>query len=152
VEIAGVAVSSTRIRTALLAGAVRDAATLLGRPHDVVGPVVPGDRRGRTIGFPTANVRAETELLPAQGVYAVRADLGDGVLRPAVANLGTRPTFGQDRQHLEVHLLDFDGDLYGRRVRVHWIERLRGEVRFTSVEELVARIERDVALAREILA
>src|SRR5690606_42050356 len=116
----GAPVSSTRIRELLLAGAVEEAAALLSRPHRLRGAVVRGDGRGRTLGFPTANVAAGPVLRPPSGVYAVRVGLDDAdALRPAVANLGTRPTFGDgDAPTLEVHLLGFAGDLYGRRIAV----------------------------------
>lgn len=145
-------VSSSRIREALRAGDVDEAARLLGRPHEVVGQVVPGDRRGRTLGFPTANVRPEGGLLPPAGVYAVRVDLEDGHQRPGVANLGTRPTFDGVEVLLEVHLLDFDGDLYGRRAVVGLIARLREERRFDGPEALIAAVRADVERARRLLA
>lgn len=145
-------VSSSRIRVALTEGRVAEAATLLGRPHQVVGPVVPGDARGRKLGFPTANVDAETALVPADGVYAVTADLGDGVLHPGVANVGVRPTFGQEgARKVEVHLLDFSGDLYSRIVRVGFVKRLRDELRFDSLDALIQAIHNDIADARAIL-
>ncbi|MCA9506782.1 MAG: bifunctional riboflavin kinase/FAD synthetase, partial [Myxococcales bacterium] len=129
----GGVVSSTRIRGLLAEGAVGAASRLLARFHDVDGVVVEGDRRGRTIGFPTANLRVEG-MLPADGVYAVLCRIpGEPELRRGVANLGNRPTFDAGRS-VEVHLLDFAGDLYGRTLRVGFVERLRGEVRFAGIE------------------
>lgn len=143
-------VSSSRIRTLLAAGEVARAAELLGRPHELVGEVVPGDRRGRTIGFPTANLWPAGGLIPPNGVYAVRAEV-DGAWLPGVANLGTRPTFDGQGSRLEVHLLDAALDLYGRTLVVALVARIREERRFASVEELVARIRRDADAARALL-
>jgi riboflavin kinase/FMN adenylyltransferase len=144
----GEPVSSTRVRRAVLAGDLDLAARLLDRPHEIVGPVVVGDRRGRTIGFPTANVRPETALLPPPGVYAVRAVLPGGELRGGVANLGERPTFGPGRGRLEVHLFDFDGDLYDAPLRVQIVARLREERAFPTLEALVTQIRADADAAR----
>ena len=127
---------------------------LLGRPHEVRGVVVEGDRRGRELGFPTANVALTTDTcLPADGIYAGRFRGADGVWRPAAISLGRRPTFyeHQERSLLEAHLLDFDGDLYGQEAAVQFVEHLRGEQRFDSIDDLVAQMRRDVARAREIL-
>lgn len=148
----GEAISSTRIRGAVAEGRVRDAARMLGRPHVVRGPVVRGDARGRTLGFPTANVAAETRLVPATGVYAVRVDVGDGSWRPAVANIGQRPTFGGQERRLEAHLLEFDGDLYDRELGVQFVARLREERSFSGRDALVAQIRVDAAEARKVLA
>lgn len=149
----GRVISSSAIREAVRAGEVALAAELLGRPHEVVGEVVRGDARGRRLGFPTANVAPRTALVPAHGIYLVRMDVGDGERRPGVASIGVRPTFegGRD-ERLEVHLLDWSGDLYGRTVRVYFLERLRDELAFESTEALVAQIAEDVAVARERLA
>lgn len=145
-------VSSSAVRRALAAGDVAHAGRLLGRPHTLVGLVRGGDRRGATIGFPTANVFPRGGLLPPDGVYAVRVGFDDEPpLRPAVANLGTNPTFGSVGRRLETHVLDFDGDLYGRRIAVAFVERLRGEERFSSVQALVAQIRNDASAAREVL-
>lgn len=143
-------ISSSRIRALLGAGEVAAAAALLGRPHELVGEVVAGDRRGRTIGFPTANVWPTGGLVPPNGVYAVRAEV-DGAWLSGVANLGTRPTFDGQGSRLEVHLFDVDLDLYGRTLVVGLVGRIREERRFGSVEELVARIRLDAELARQIL-
>jgi riboflavin kinase/FMN adenylyltransferase len=150
VEVDGAPVSSTRVREAVAAGEVAAAARLLGRPHEVVGVVVPGDARGRRLGFPTANVAPDTALLPAPGVYAVRARVGDGWV-DGVANLGRRPTFDGEGLRLEVHLLDGAPDLYGQRLHTGFVARLRGEVAFPDVDALRAQIAVDVAAARAAL-
>jgi riboflavin kinase/FMN adenylyltransferase len=147
----GQPISSTRIRAALSAGDVGEAERMLGRGFFVDGVVVAGDGRGRTIGFPTANVEPVNETLPAAGVYACRLAVGAGPARPAVANLGRRPTFGAGPPRLEVHVLDFSGDLYAARVRVWFVARLRDEKRFGGPEELAAQIADDVARARQRL-
>jgi riboflavin kinase/FMN adenylyltransferase len=144
-------VSSSAIRKAVAAGRVEEAARWLGRPHRIVGRVVPGDGRGRTIGVPTANVRPETPLLPAHGVYAARLLVGDEALA-AVMNYGSRPTFGGGAPTFEVHALDVARDLYGATVGVDLVAHLRDERRFASVDELVAQIRTDVANARAALA
>jgi riboflavin kinase/FMN adenylyltransferase len=147
----GGTISSTRIRDLVVAGAVGQATALLGRPHAVRGTVVEGDRRGRTIGFPTANLAVDPEVaLPANGVYAVRVDwLGDRF--EGVSNVGVRPTFGGLVVVVETHLLDFDGDLYGETLDVSFIERIRDEQRFDDVDALVGQIRRDVDRARSLL-
>jgi riboflavin kinase/FMN adenylyltransferase len=149
--------SSTAIRTALGDGRVEHAAAMLGYPFELEGVVRPGDRRGRTIGFPTANVHplARRPMLPAIGVYAVRAGLrreGRLAWLPAVANLGRRPTFDGRSVLLEVHLLEGGADLYGERLRVAFLERLRGEQKFAGIEELKAQIARDCERARAVHA
>jgi len=156
----GLAFSSTRIRELLASGRPGEAARILGRYWEIEGRVEPGDKRGREIGFPTANLALEDYLRPATGVYAVRAGLdepsGDNgsetVWRDGVANLGRRPTFGGNDLVLEVNLFDFDGDLYGRHLRVALIEHLRPEKRFDGIVALKAQIAEDAALARETLA
>ncbi len=153
VEVGGVVVSSTEVRRRLAAGEVGRAAALLGRPFDCDGVVVRGAGRGRQIGVPTANVDSDAELLPATGIYAVRLRQleGGGDALPGAASLGTNPTFAGGKLTLEVHVLDFSGDLYGRRVRVEFVERLREERRYQSVEALVEQIQLDIAEARRIL-
>ena len=150
VVIDGEVVSSTRVRALIGEGDVRTAARLLGRAHDVDGRVVRGDGRGRSIGVPTANLDCDPVLVPKDGVYAVVVKVGDELL-PGVANLGVRPTFAAGRS-VEVHLLDVERDLYDARLRVAFVERLRGEQRFDGVEALKAQIARDVSAARVILA
>lgn len=148
----GTPVSSTEIRRCLAEGDVRRAARLLGRPYGVEGGVVTGAKRGKGLGFPTANVRPSVEPLVPDGVYAVRVRRGREGL-DGVANIGHNPTFGGTAPRaVEVHLFDFDEDLYGERLRVSLVERLRGEVRFPSVDALVQQIRQDAARAREILA
>ena len=148
-------VSSTAIRRALVTGRLEDANLMLGRSHVMVGPVVEGDRRGRLIGFPTANVAVGAEmLLPADGIYAGGLIRGDGTVLDAAIYLGKRPTFyeNQPASLLEVHCLDFDGDLYGERVAVRFDAFLRGEQKFDGVDELAAQLQLDCAAAREVLA
>jgi riboflavin kinase/FMN adenylyltransferase len=145
-------VSSSRVREEIVRGDVRAARSLLGRPYFVDAPVVRGDGRGRTIGVPTANLVPENEILPARGVYAARCRVSAGAWHTAVVNLGHRPTFGGEHATVEAHLIDFEGDLYGARVRLEFHERLRGEQRFDGKEALVARIREDVAQARALLS
>jgi riboflavin kinase / FMN adenylyltransferase len=151
VTVGGVVASSSRIREYILEGRVSAARALLGRPFDLDGVVVRGDGRGRSIGWPTANVDTHGELLPGSGVYAVRVRTAEG-WRGGAANIGTKPTFGGSAVTVEVHLLDWSGDLYGQEVRVEFLERLRPERRFASVSELTAQIQRDVEEARVVLA
>ncbi len=139
--------SSSRVRAALATGDVEAAAAVLGRPHVLSGVVVRGDARGRTLGFPTANLGAVEEMLPAHGVYAARAEVR-GRSQPAVVNVGTRPTVDGSRVSIEAHLLDFDGDLYDGRLSIGLVARLRGEVRFSGLEALRAQILIDVDAAR----
>lgn len=155
VTLEGVVVSSSKVREYVLEGRVEAAARLLGRAFDLDGLVVPGAGRGRTIGFPTANIDTTNELRPAAGVYAVRvAVLGD---EPAhwhggAANIGVKPTFGGGEVTIEAHLFDFAGDLYGRKLRVQFLERLRPEKRFASASELSSQIGRDLEAARAAVA
>jgi len=145
--------SSTRIRNLLLEGKPRHAAVLLGRSWEIDGRVEQGDRRGRTIGFPTANIELADYLRPAAGVYAVRAAIGrGGTWHDGVANLGMRPTFGGSDLRLEVHLFDFAGDLYGRHLRVALVDYLRPEQKFAGLDALKAQIAADAAKARAMLA
>lgn len=144
--------SSGAIRTALAQGDVVTAAGVLGRLFELRATVVKGDGRGTSIGFPTANLAVPpAQIVPGRGVYAVSVRMG-GIAHPAVANLGVRPTFGGSREVVEVHLLDFEGDLYGRDVAVEFVARLRPEQRFRSVDDLVAQIGRDVEEARGLLS
>lgn len=145
----GQVISSTRIRALIAEGRVAAAAELLGRPHRISGPVIHGEARGRTLEYPTANLVSPAGIvMPADGVYAVRANDRDGV-----ASLGVRPTFGHGGSRLlEVHLFDFDKDLYGTMLEVDFVERLRGEERFESVDDLVAQMHRDTVAARLILS
>lgn len=147
--------SSTRIRTYLKDGDPRAAAQLLGEPFEIEGRVVEGDRRGRTIGFPTANVRLGEYVRPATGVYAVRVGVDDGGITSwfgGVANLGYRPTFDGNELLLEAHLFDFDGDLYGQHVRIALVDYLRAEKKFDGLDSLKQQIADDSARARTIVA
>ena len=148
-EVDGEIVSSSHIRGLLQAGEVRDANRLLGAPFRISGEVVHGDERGRTLGFPTANLIPDEALAdPGHGVYAAYANG-----RPAAVSIGVRPTFETGRAELiEVYVLDFEGDLYGERLDVDFVDRLRGERRFESVEALVAQMSDDVERTREIVA
>jgi riboflavin kinase/FMN adenylyltransferase len=142
--------SSTSIREALRAGWPSEAAELLGHAWEIEGVVEEGDKRGRTIGFPTANVALGEHLRPRFGVYAVRA-LVDGNWHNAVANLGRRPTVGKLKENFEVHVFDFGGDLYGTTMRVELIEFIRPEMKFSGLDQLKAQIGADAQSAREIL-
>lgn len=143
--------SSTSIRQALLRGDVNGVVGVLGRHFTLDGHVVSGAGRGRQLGFPTANLETAKELLPREGVYAVRVRYGRRMY-DAVVNLGCRPTFSGAETTLEIHLLDFSGDLYGAHLRLYFVERLRDERSFPSTEALRAAICDDIARAREILA
>jgi riboflavin kinase/FMN adenylyltransferase len=150
----GLPYSSTRVRNLLAAGDVAGAAAILGHPHEVRGIVEHGDRRGRELGFPTANVAVPERIcLPADGVYAGTFVDAAGVERPAAISLGRRPTFYEDSglRLLEAHVLDFDGDLYDQAVAVRFVAHLRAQERFDDVEALVAQMQRDVAEARRVL-
>jgi riboflavin kinase/FMN adenylyltransferase len=152
VEVGGEVASSTKIRAYLRAGDLPGAERLLGRRWDIDGVVVHGAKRGRAIGVPTANIAPESDLAIAPGIYAVTLGVGGAVL-PAVASLGTNPTFvDQGGLVLEVHVLDWDGDLYDRRVRTTFVARLRDEAKFDSVDALIAQIQRDIAQARSALS
>ena len=146
-------VSSTFIRRALGRGDLARANAMLGRPYEVRGTVVKGDQRGRTLGFPTANVRVDASiLLPADGVYAGRVELPSGERRDAALSLGTRPHFFNDGDLLlEAHLIDFSGDLYGQEVNVSFEKNLRPQQKFENLEALVAQLEKDVASATQWL-
>ena len=139
--------SSTRVRDAIARGDLDESARLLGRRHSLSGIIEHGDHRGRTIGFPTANVSGASEILPPFGVYAVFADD-----RPAVMNLGVRPTVDGHSLRIEVHLFDFEGDLYGTSMSVHFVKRIRDEQRFDGLDALKAQIAVDAAAARVVLA
>jgi riboflavin kinase/FMN adenylyltransferase len=154
VEVDGEVVSSSHIRGLVLAGDVEDATHFLGTPFTIDGEVVHGDERGRTLGFPTANlVPVEGYVAPGHGVYACRAVTADGGVYAAAVNVGVRPQFETGRGELiEAYLLDFDGDLYGTTLRLEFLRRLRGERRFPSVEALVEQMGRDVDEARAILS
>jgi riboflavin kinase / FMN adenylyltransferase len=150
--VGGRRISSGRIRDALADGRLAEVRNLLGHPYTVTGEVVRGDGRGRELGFPTANLHFDRPVaLPSNGIYAVRVSW-NGKRANGVASLGTRPTFGEGERLLEVFLFDFDGYLYGQRLRVEFVRRQRGEHKFGSVDALVAQMQRDAARARQILA
>lgn len=153
VTFGGERVSSTRVRAALESGDLALATSLLGRPYALCGRVIAGQRLGRTLGFPTANIRLHRGKIPLQGIFAIRVrgiDAGDPY--PGVASLGTRPTVNGVEPLLEAHVFDFAGDLYGRRLTVEFVAKLRSEERFASLEALTEQMHRDAARAREILA
>jgi riboflavin kinase / FMN adenylyltransferase len=148
----GEPVSSTRVRAALAAGEVETVRRLLGRPFTVEGHVIHGAERGRLLGIPTANLRVPARLaLPARGVYAGHLEVEGSPPMPAVSNVGVSPQFGGDELRVETYVLDFDGDLYDRLVRVSFEHRIRDETVFPSVEALVERMNDDVAQARRLL-
>jgi riboflavin kinase/FMN adenylyltransferase len=147
VQLDGGEVSSSRVRAALQAGDVESAERLLGRPYRLHGTVGVGQRRGATLGFPTANLNDLQTLAPGDGVYAARASHG-GSTWPAAVNVGPNPTFGENARKVEVHLIGFAGDLYGRPLAVDFVRRLRDTKPFGSVTELVEQLRRDVEAAR----
>ena len=154
----GTAYSSTRIREALVDGDLQLVANLLGRPYEIAGRVQHGDKLGRTIGYPTANIHMEDYMEPARGIYAVRAalDVPESLDSPVwidgAANLGIRPMFETENPVLEVYLFDFEGDLYDQHMRVQILEFIRPEIKFGSLDELVQAIEVDCIKVREFLA
>jgi riboflavin kinase/FMN adenylyltransferase len=152
-EVEAMSTSGAEVSALLSVGDVAAATERLGRPHEMRGVVELGDQRGRTLGFPTANMAIpDTLVIPCEGVYAGYFIGDDGVARPTAISLGRRPTFYKEgHELLEAHLLDFDGDLYGQHARVQFVEHLRGQQRFGSIDELVAQLHRDIARAREIL-
>jgi riboflavin kinase / FMN adenylyltransferase len=151
VELAGKPVSSSRVRNALLQGGVREAAAMLNRPYRLRGTVGTGQARGRTLGFPTANLERFEVLVPGDGVYAVRVH-HDQQSWPGAANIGPNPTFGEQARKVEVHLIGFSGDLVGESLAVDFIDRLRSTRPFANVEELKQQLGRDVEQARRLAA
>jgi riboflavin kinase/FMN adenylyltransferase len=150
VKVGGIEVSSTKVREFVATGDVRTAARLLGRYHFLHGTVVRGRERGRTIGFPTANLESETECLPPDGVYATRVVLEDGAFG-SITNIGMRPTFAETARSIESHIFDFNRDIYGARVKLELIERIRPEKKFPTPDALKHQIALDLARAKEIL-
>ncbi len=152
VMIDGERVSSTRIRQAIRDGDMKSAASMLGRDYTVLGTVIQGRQLGRTLGFPTANLRAHNEQLPCDGVWAVEVSLENGALYRGVGNLGLRPTLEEDapKRMLEIYLIGFDGDLYGEDVEVRFLKHLRGERKFASLDALKDQIEKDVTLCENL--
>jgi riboflavin kinase/FMN adenylyltransferase len=156
VELNGVRVSSSGIRELMAVGELNKAEKFRGNPYRTQGRIIKGQQLGRTLGYPTANMRAAVLPSPIQGVFAVRARLCDGDTtergwRDAIASLGTRPAVGGEGFLIEVHLFDFDGDLYGRKMEVEYIEKLRDEAHFTELDDLVAQMREDERLARQSL-
>jgi riboflavin kinase/FMN adenylyltransferase len=149
-QLDGRPVSSSRVREALVSGDLTAVTELLARPYRVSGIVAVGARRGRTIGFPTANLENVETLLPANGVYAVKVTTSDGKFAGA-AHIGPNATFGESARTVEVHLLDFDGDIYGQILAVDFVARLRGTKKFSGVEPLIEQMRQDVAEARAIV-
>jgi riboflavin kinase/FMN adenylyltransferase len=143
-------ISSTRLRYAILNGNVKVAANLLGRPYNVSGIVIPGKSRGAILGIPTANIKPDKELLPARGVYAVIVDL-EGRRHQGVLNIGFNPTFSDSELSTEVYLLDFNGNIYGKRLNVFFIDRIRDEIKFDTPAQLIKQIKKDVEQTRTIL-
>lgn len=149
--VAGETVSSSRVRSALVSGDVALASELLGRPYSIRGTVITGAKRGRTIGFPTANLAHIETLLPKDGVYAVRV-LVNGKQYTAAANIGPNPTFGESAQKVEIHVIGFTGDLYDTTMTVDFMARLRDTRPFANVGELVEQLKQDVARAKSMLS
>lgn len=148
VRLRGIRMSSSRIRDLLKQGRVNLARRMLGRPYGIEGVIIRGDRRGHTIGFPTANLKPENRVVPKYGVYAT-ATLIDGKWKKSVTNIGVRPTFESDSEpSIETHVFDFEGDLYGNVLRVRFLHRIRDERKFAGIEELTAQIESDARTAR----
>lgn len=143
-------ISSTHIRQALLAGDIKTASTLLGRHYSVTGRVIKGDARGRLLGFPTANLAINTDNEMIKGVFASRVQVEDKIFA-GVTNVGTRPTVDGKKRLIEVHLLDYSGDLYAKRINVEFLHQLRAEKRFANIEQLQQQIAQDVLEAREYL-
>jgi riboflavin kinase/FMN adenylyltransferase len=151
VVIDGERISSSAIREALAGGSFALAARWLGRPFSIGGHVVRGQQLGRKLGYPTANLRLGSRTSPVDGIFAVRVYGIDGSPHPGVASLGVRPTVNGKEPLLEAHVFDFDGDLYGHRIQVEFVEKLRDEEKFTDLDAMVKQIDRDAAQAREIL-
>jgi len=152
IKVGNVRVSSTVIREALWEGDLQQATALLGRPYRMSGKVVMGQKVGRTLGFPTANVDLRRKQSAVMGIFAVRVQGIPGGPKDAVASVGTRPTFDGTKPLLEVHLFDFDRDIYGEYIHVDFIARLRSEIKYDSVDELVAQMHQDADNAKSILA
>lgn len=152
VEDGGVCVSSSFVRRLISAGNVERARELLGRPFETRGTVARGDMRGRTLGFPTANLSAPGVALPKSALYAAAARLEDGSVYPAAVNLGGNPTFGVDAIKIEAHLLDFQGDLYGKPLSLSYLQKIRDIVKFNSKEELIAQMNRDLESVRAVFS
>lgn len=149
IMVGGVRVSSSRVRERLAEGRVDEVLGLLGRYHFISGRVIGGHRRGRELGFPTANIAPRTEAVPLDGIYATLLSTG-GTERLSVSSIGVNPTFGEEARTVESFVLDFSGDIYGETVNLSFVKRIRNERRFASVDQLVAQIREDVEAAKEI--
>jgi len=147
VKVDGIMVSSSRIRELLIGGEIREANRFLGREFTIDGRVIHGHHRGKKLGFPTANIKPEVKLRPPEGVYAVYCRVDEDIY-PGVMNIGYNPTFKDRRVSYEVHVLDFDRDIYGRTIRVYMVEKLREEMTFSGVEELKTQISEDIRISR----
>jgi riboflavin kinase / FMN adenylyltransferase len=147
VKVDGIMVSSSRIRELLIGGEIREANRFLGREFTIDGRVIHGHHRGKKLGFPTANIKPEVKLRPPEGVYAVYCRVDEDIY-PGVMNIGYNPTFKDRRVSYEVHVLDFDRDIYGRTIRVYMVEKLREEMTFLGVEELKTQISEDIRISR----
>ena len=146
-------VSSSRVRQLLKEGNVEEANYCLGRPYSLGGQVVHGEQIGRTIGFPTANLQPDDDkLIPMDGVYAVMVDIDDEIRKQGIMNIGTRPTFNGTNRTLETNLLEPIGDIYGHRLNIHFIARLRSEQQFPSADALALQIQKDKEQAEQILS
>jgi riboflavin kinase/FMN adenylyltransferase len=152
IKVGDVRVSSTAIREALWDGELEQATALLGRPYRMSGKIIMGEKVGRTLGFPTANVDLRRKQSAVMGIFAVRVRGLPGGTKNAVASVGTRPTFDGTKPLLEVHLFDFDQDIYGEYIHVDFIARLRSEIKYDDIANLVAQMHRDADNARSILA
>ena len=150
IKVGDMIISSTRVRHAILAGDMKTTRRMLGRPYNLSGLVVPGNRRGLGLGFPTANIRPDKALIPPRGVYAVLTEL-DGRVLPSVLSIGINPTFAGDTFSVEVHILDFRENLYGRNLNLLFIERIRDEMKFDSPQQLVEHIKLDIERSIPIL-
>jgi riboflavin kinase / FMN adenylyltransferase len=152
VRLRGQRISSSKIRELLAEGKVNRARAMLGRPYGVEGQIIRGNRRGHTIGFPTANLQPQNRVIPRTGVYVTATLIGD-TWRRSITNVGVRPTFGADNEpSVETYLFDFDGDLYGDVLRVRFLHRLRDEKKFSGIDELKAQIDRDSQRALKYFA
>lgn len=154
VKVEGVVVSSSGIRNLLLSGEIRKANELLGRHFKIRGKVIHGHHRGKTLGFPTANIKPDPKLHPPDGVYAVYASLenDNATLRPAVMNIGWNPTFKDRRVSYETHIFDFQQEIYGQSIEIHMVDRIRPEMTFNGVEELKDQIRKDVEKSKQVLS
>lgn len=149
--VGGVRISSSRIREMIEQGRVQEARRFLGRYHFVSGRVGPGHQRGRDLGFPTANIAPKTEVIPLNGIYATLLEVDDRTW-PSVTNIGVNPTFGSGPRTVESYIFDFQGDLYGKPLRLFFVERIREEIKFSTPDLLIAQMKADVVRAQEILS